>query len=153
MLGSQEEDRLDWEVRSFVYARLVEHGLPPTAEQTSAGLGIEPEQARVAYERLHARHALFLDPGTREVRMAFPFSGIPTPFRVHSKGRSYWANCAWDMLGIPAALHSDAEVETEYAEDDSPARLSVEGGELQGDAGFVHFPLPLGRWYEDLVFT
>ena len=94
VLGPQEEDRLDWEVRSFVYARLVEHGLPPTAEQTSAGLGIEPEQARVAYERLHARHALFLDPETREVRRAFPFSGIPTPFRVRSKGRSYWANCA-----------------------------------------------------------
>jgi hypothetical protein len=152
-LGPQEEDRLGWEVRSFVYAHLVEHGLPPTAEHTSAGLDIEPEQARAAYERLHARHALFLDPETREVRMAFPFSGIPRPFRVHSKGRSYWANCAWDMLGIPAAFHSDAELETEYAEDDSPVRLSVEGGELQGDAGLVHFPLPLGRWYEDLVFT
>jgi hypothetical protein len=153
VLGPQEEDRLGWEVRSFVYAHLVEHGLPPTAEQTATGLGIEPEQTRAAYERLHARHILFLDPETREVRMAFPFSGVPTPFRVRSNGRSYWANCAWDMLGIPAALHSDAEVETEYAEHDSPARLSVEGGELQGDAGLVHFPLPLRRWYEDLVFT
>jgi hypothetical protein len=57
------------------------------------------------------------------------------------------------MLGIPAALHSDAEVETEYAEDGSPVRLSVEGGELQCNAGLVHFPLPLRRWYEDLVFT
>jgi hypothetical protein len=51
-LGPQEEDRLDWEVRSFVYARLVEHGLQPTAEQTSAEFDIEPEQARAAYERL-----------------------------------------------------------------------------------------------------
>jgi hypothetical protein len=49
------------------------------------------------------------------------------------------------MLGIPAALHSDADVETEYAEDGSPAHVSVEGGELQGDAGLVHFPLPLRR--------
>ena len=32
-------------------------------------------------------------------------------------------------------------------------RLSVEGGELRGDAGLVHFPLPLRRWYEDLVCT
>jgi hypothetical protein len=66
-----------------VYAHLVEHELPPTAEQTSAGLGIEPEQARAAYEPLHA---LFLDPEIGEVRMAFPFSGVPTPFRVRSKG-------------------------------------------------------------------
>jgi hypothetical protein len=128
VLGPQEEDWLGWEVRSFVYAHLVEHRLPPTAEQTSAGLGIEPERARADYERLHARHALFLDPETREVPMAFPFSGVPTPFRVRSKGRSYWANCAWDMLGIPAALHSDADAEAEYAEDDSPAHLSVEDG-------------------------
>ncbi len=49
VLGPLEEDRLGWEVRSFVYPHLVEHGLPPTAEQTSAGLGIEPEQARAAY--------------------------------------------------------------------------------------------------------
>jgi hypothetical protein len=43
-------------------------------------------------------------------------------WEVRSKGRSYWANCAWGMLGIPAALHSDADVEAEYAEDGSPAR-------------------------------
>ena len=128
MLGPQEENRLGWEGRSLVYAHLVEHRLPPTAEQTSAALGIEQVQARAAYERLHARHALFLDPETREVRMAFPFSGVPTLFRVRSKGHSYWANCAWDMLSIPAALHSDADVEAEYAEDGSPAHLSVEDG-------------------------
>jgi hypothetical protein len=42
--------------------------------------------------------------------------------RLDWEVRSYWANCAWDMLGLPAALHPDAEVETEYAEDGSPAR-------------------------------
>jgi hypothetical protein len=36
-------------------------------------------------------------------------------WEVRSRGHSYWANCAWDMLGIPAALHSDADVEAEYA--------------------------------------
>jgi hypothetical protein len=75
-------------------------------------------------------------------------------WEVRSKGRSYWAICAWDMLGISAALHSDADVYVEYAEDSSPARLSVEDGRLLGEVGgFVHFPLPLRRWYEDLVFT
>ena len=153
-LGPHEEDRLDREARSFVYEHLVEHGLPPTAERAATHLGVEPEEARAAYERLDERHALFLDPETREVRMAFPFSGVPTPFRVRANGRSYWANCAWDMLGVPAAFHDDAVVEAEYAEDGSPARLSVEGDRLRGEVdGVVHFPLPLRRWYEDLVFT
>ncbi len=151
---SHDEERLGWEMRSFVYAHIVEYGLPPTAEQAADEFGIEPGEARAAYEWLHDRHALFLDPESREVRMAFPFSGIPTPFRVTTNGRSYWANCAWDMLGIPAALHTDAEIGAEYAENGSPVSLSVEGGRLRGEVdGFVHFPLPFGRGYDDLIFT
>ena len=152
-MTQRHEDSVDWKVRSFVYAHIVEHELPPLAERTAAEFDVETGEARAAYERLHERHALFLDPQTRAVRMAFPFSAVPTPFRVHANGRFYWANCAWDMLGIPAALHSDAGIEAEYAGDGSPARLSVENDQLRADDGVVHFPLPLRRWYEDLVFT
>jgi hypothetical protein len=148
-----EQDLLDREVRSFVYAHIVERGLPPLAEQAAAEFDIETGEARAAYERLHERHALFLDAETREVRMAFPFSAIPTRFRVRANDRWYWANCAWDMLGVPAALHSDAEIEAEYAGDGSPVHLSVKNGRPRGDDGGVHFPLPLRRWYDDLVFT
>ena len=147
------QDPLDWEMRSFVYAHIVERGLPPLAEQAAAEFGIETGETRAAYERLHERHALFLDPQTREVRMAFPFSAIPTQFRVRANDRWYWANCAWDMLGVPAALHSDAEINAEYAGDGSSAHMSVENGRLRVDEGVVHFPLPLRRWYDDLVFT
>jgi hypothetical protein len=148
-----EQVRLDGEMRSFVYAYIVEHGIPPAVEVAAAEFGIETGPARASYERLHERHALFLDTETREIRMAFPFSAIPTRFLVRVNERSYWANCAWDMLGVPAALHSDAEIEAEYAGDGSPAHLSVENGLLRGDDGVVHFPLPLRRWYDDLVFT
>jgi hypothetical protein len=147
------QDPLDWEMRSFVYAHIVERGLPPLAEQAAAEFDIETGEARAAYERLHERHALFLDVETREVRMAFPFSAIPTRFRVRANDRWYWANCAWDMLGVPATLHSDAEIDAAYAGDGSPVRLSVNNGRLRGDDGVVHFPLPLRRWYDDLVFT
>ena len=153
-MTQRHEDSLDWKVRSFVYAHIVEHELPPLAERTAAEFDVETGEARAAYERLHERHALFLDPQTREGRMAFPFSPVPTRFLVRANGRSYLANCAWDMLGIPAALHSDAEIEAEYAEDGSPVDLSVDGGRLRaGVGGFVHFPLPFGRWYENLIFT
>jgi hypothetical protein len=58
------------------------------------------------------------------------------------------------MLGILAALHSDADVEAEYAEDGSPASRSVEDGRLRDEVGgFVPFPIPLRRWYEDRVST
>ena len=71
--------------------------------------------------------------------MAFLFSAVSTRFLVRANGHSYWTNCAWDMLGVPAALHSDAEIEAEYAEDGSPARLSVQNGRLRA---MVRRPLP-----------
>ena len=59
--------------------------------------------------------------------MANPFSGVETPFKVHANGKSYFANCAWDTLGIPAALHVDAEIEAACAQSGEPIRLSGHG--------------------------
>lgn len=150
------KDDLDWTVRSFVYEYIVEHGWPPAAQETATGLGIEEAAARAAYARLDRRHALFLDPGAPggdAIRMAHPFSGVPTPFRVHANGRAYWANCAWDALGIPAALRADAAIEAVLAEDDAPVRLAVEGGRMRGHGEVVHVLRPFRAWYDDLIDT
>ena len=48
--------------------------------------------------------------------MANPFSAIPTAYRVHAAGRSWFANCAWDAFGICAALHTDGRIETNCPE-------------------------------------
>jgi len=146
------QDKLDWSARLFVYRFLVENERPPTPEETALALGIGAEQAREAYVRLHRRHALFLEPGTSTIRMAHPFSVRPTPFRVHAGGRAYWANCAWDMLGVPAALHADAQIEGVYADTGEAAQLSVAGGQVQG-SGVVYFALPYRQWYDDLIYT
>src|SRR5581483_4233721 len=100
---------------------------------------------QAALERLHDRHALFLDPDDRSIRMANPFSNVPTSFRVRATGRDYWANCAWDALGIPAALHADAAIEANYADSGEAAALSIEQGALRGPSAVVHFPLPASR--------
>ena len=44
--------------------------------------------------------------------MANPFSAVPTDFKVTSRGRTYFGNCIWDALGIPAILGADGLVET-----------------------------------------
>ena len=85
--------------------------------------------------------------------MAHPFSGVPTPFRVEIGERSYWANCAWDALGIPAALAADARIAAVHAEDGAAAALAVEGGRVRGHGEVVHVLQPFRRWYDDLVFT
>lgn len=85
--------------------------------------------------------------------MANPFSAIPTDYHVHANGISYWANCVWDVLGIPAALHGDATIEARCAEDGQPWRAEVVDGDLRHDDGAAHFLLPFRRWYDDLIYT
>jgi hypothetical protein len=147
-----DSELFDWTVRNAVYATILERTVPPTADETATVLGVNPDNVRSAYERLNSRHALFLTPGSHDVRMAHPFSGVPTAFRIEADGRTYWANCAWDTLGIPAALHADARIEAPLGDSES-MRFAIEAGQVKGWQGVIHFPLPFRRWYDDLIET
>jgi hypothetical protein len=147
------EDSLLWQIRHFVYQHFADTTLPPSVADTSAHFNISTEEASGYYKELHNRHAFFLDLETLTVRMANPFSGIPTDFKVHANGSTYFANCAWDMLGIPAALHTDAVINTVCTESNEAVQLEVKDGQITNHQLLVHFPLPFSRWYDDLVFT
>jgi hypothetical protein len=151
--AQDQQDKRDWSVRLFVYQFLVENERPPTPDETASALGIAVAQACEAYQRLYHRHALFLEPGTLDVRMAHPFSARPTPFGVRVGERAYYANCAWDMLGIPAALHADAHIEAVSADTGEAIRLDIVNGQLQSADAVVSFALPFRQWYDDLIFT
>jgi hypothetical protein len=142
-----------WPVRTFVYAWFAEHALPPSQEEIAGHFNI-PVAAGKALALLHEKHALFLEPGTRNVRLANPFSAIPTPFTVETRHRRYWANCAWDSFGIVAALQeSDASIHSICTYSGDPLDLSVSNGQVRNTAAVVHFLVPFRHWYDDLVFT
>lgn len=158
-------DNLLWQIRHFVYTHFTDTTLPPSVDVTAAHFDISTEEAREHYKELHNRHAFFLEPETLTIRMANPFSGIPTDFTVHANGKTYYANCAWDMLGIPAALHADVVIEAKFTESNESVRLEIRNGNIyalggvpatddgDGSSLLVHFPLPFAHWYDDLVFT
>jgi hypothetical protein len=100
-------DERDLDLRRRTYAAFVELGRAPT----SGELG-DRDDVVAGWRRLHGAHALVLNPGTDELRMANPFSAVPTAYRVEASGRWWYANCAWDAFGICAALHVDGVVET-----------------------------------------
>lgn len=153
-MNIETQDALLWTARSFVYRFLLEHEVPPSVEEAAAELEIGMEEAKVLYEQLHDRHLLFLEPEDRTaIRMAHPFSGVPTPFRVHANEHSYWANCAWDAFGIPAALHADARIEAVCSDTGEEVTLGVSGYQVVGHGEIVHIFLPFRRWYEDIVWT
>jgi hypothetical protein len=143
----------DWRVRLSIYEAFVEQGCPPSCTESARHFGISEDEARAAYHRLHDAHALFLEPGTDDVRIANPLSAIATPYRVHIDGRALYATCAWDSLGIPAMLHTDAVIDATDTLTGEPVRYSVEHGQLIANGGLVHFPLPFRSWYDDLIHT
>ena len=154
-----------WQVRAFVYKHFADTTNPPSVDETALHFNISNEEAGELYTELHNRHAFFLEPESSTIRMANPFSGIPTDFKVHANGKTYFANCAWDMLGIPAALHCDAAIEAVCTESNELVKLEIRDGQVCAQGGapaaedsglselLVHFPLPFARWYDDLVFT
>jgi len=147
------DDHTIWEIRAFVYRHFAETTRPPRCEETASHFALTHEESGAAYEELHQRHALFLKPGTHEILMANPFSGVETMFRVRADGKTYFANCAWDSLGIPAALHTDAEIEAYCAQNGELIQLSVSGEQVQGTDALVHFLIPFREWYNDLTST
>lgn len=148
-----KDENLLWQIRHFVYQHFADTTMPPSVDDTAAHFNISLEEATEYYKELHNRHAFFLDLETLTVRMANPFSGIPTDFKVHANGKTYFANCAWDMLGIPAALHTDAVIEAKFTESNDLVKLEVKNGKVTNPDLLIHFPLAFSRWYDDLVFT
>jgi hypothetical protein len=142
-----------WDVRAFVYNHFADTTRAPGVDQAARHFNISNEEAGKIYKELNDRHAFFLEPGTLNIRMANPFSGIPTDFKVHANGKTYFANCAWDMLGIPAALHCDATIDAVFTESNDTVQLEIRDGKVTNSELLVHFPLPFAHWYDDLVFT
>jgi hypothetical protein len=144
---------IDLAIRTFVYQHFVQEARPPSVAETATQFNLPDAEINHSYQLLHDNHFFFLEPGTTFIRMANPFSAIPTKFKVQIGSMTYWANCAWDMLGIPAALHKDAVVEAKYEDVGETAVLTVKSGQVQHDGGVIHFPLPVRQWYDDLIFT
>jgi hypothetical protein len=147
-------NELDVRIRNHVYASFVRDGRARPPAETAEELGLDERDVADAYVRLHEAHALVLEPGSTEIRMLNPFSTVETPHRVDAGGRSWFANCAWDALGIPAALRSDGLVRSACADCGEPLELEVRGGELaRGAELLVHFVVPARRWWDDIGFT
>lgn len=138
----------DLELRRLTYAFFVEHGRAPVA----AELG-EPEEVVAGWRRLHAEHAVVLNPATDELRMLNPFSAVPTTYRVQAGGRWWYGNCAWDALGICAALHADGRVETSCPECGEPLVVAVRDERLDDGSLLFHCLVPASHWWDDIVFT
>jgi hypothetical protein len=112
-----------------------------------AASGEPPEvDDRMTLELLAARRVVVLD-GEGRVLMAPPFAAHRNGTRVTSGGREWWGSCAWDGLGLVAALGlRDATLASNGIE------VEVRDGRVDGDLLF-HVSTPARRWWGDLADT
>ena len=139
-------------VRQVVYRAVARTGEVPSVEAIVKDAGLAGDAVVAALRMLADAHVLVLETDGRTIRFAPPFSGIPTGFRVASGGRSYFAPCAWDAFGIPAALHADADVDARCGNSGVPLACGVRNGVAYGD-GVIHLLVPAARFWDDIVHT
>ena len=142
-------DARDLELRNLTYGRFVELGRAPRPDEIP---GWSSAEVASGWRRLHEAHALVLD-ANGAIRMANPFSGLPTAYEVEASGRRWYANCAWDAFGVCAALHSDGVIETRCPDCKEELTVRVEGMRPDDESLVFHCLVPAEHWWDDIVFT
>jgi len=146
-------DAGDLNLRNLTYGLFVELGRAPTASEVAGSDDLDEAAVAAGWQRLHDQHALVLDSATSEIRMANPFSAVPTPYRIQADGRWWYANCAWDAFGICAALHVDGRIETACPDCGEALTVEVRDQRPDDDSLLFHCLVPAARWWDDIVFT
>jgi hypothetical protein len=141
-------------VKLNVYETIAATTQAPTSAQVAAALNSTVAKVEAAFQRLYQKRLLVLEPGTSShIRMAPPFSGIETPHVVKIGDKSYYANCAWDALGVAAALHRDADIESVCGDCGQPMSFQVRNGRPLPQDCVIHFAVPAARWWDDIIYT
>lgn len=146
---------MDFDTRTklAVYRHFAETGQRPAPGEVAEAVGSDVNGILDAYRRLRAQRVLALEPDGASIRMAPPFSGVPTQHAVLVGGMRYFANCAWDALGVPVALHRAGEVHSRCEQSGEPLHLEV-GLEGPGPSTWLfHCLVPAAKWWDDIVFT
>jgi hypothetical protein len=144
---------LDLAVKLAIYRHFATKASRPTPRDVAASIGAPAGDVTASYARLRQQRVLVLEPDGESIRMAPPFSGVPTQHVVETTERSYFANCAWDSLGIPAALHVPAVVHSRCGQSNAELRLPVGLEGPEPSDWLFHCQVPAAEWWDDIVFT
>ena len=141
------------ELRIHVYDALLDGGRPPTIAEIAEHFAISRGEARRAVAGMKVGKTVLPDPGTGEIRMAGPFSAAPTAYRVVGRRTEWFANCAWDMLGIPVIAGEEVRIEAQCTDCGAAMSLRADPAKPPTAEGIVHFLIPARRWFDDIGFT
>lgn len=143
----------DLEVKLAVYGHFAETGQRPLTDQVAQRTKSTVSDVLKAYARLAEQKLLVLETDLESIHMAPPFSGVPTQHLVTVEGVSYFANCAWDSFGIPAALQKQGMVESRCEQSMEVLHLEVGLDGPDESDWLFHIDISASHWWDDIRQT
>jgi hypothetical protein len=141
------------QVRLYIFRQSAETGQVPQPPAIATALSRNLHEIRAAVKQLAANKVLILAPNDGNIWAANPFCAVPSGIRVRAGGKTYWAICIWDALGVAAALHKDAVIEAHCGDCGQAMQLEVVNEALTHAEGLVHFAVPAHHWWDNIGFT
>jgi len=151
-IDTKTSSTFDQQLRLFIYRYMLRHEKCPRVAEMAKGVGRSAKNVRAGLARLSESHAFMMQEDGELWRVA-PFSCIPTGFPVTVGRKSWFGNCIWDALGIPAMLAKDAMIGATCACCNFDMPIEIRGSKLRSAEGLIHIAVPAREWYKDVVFT
>ncbi len=131
---------------------IIVNGYAPDVKILADILNRSDDDVIKAMHSLAETKGVVLHPQKQKVWLIPPFSLAPTNFYVQSKNGGWWGNCAWCSLGIVALINEDAIITTSIGAHGKQIEFKIEDGEIGNDNLLVHFPVPIKRAWENVVY-
>ena len=144
-------ESLEGRIRQFIFETAAATGAVPQLPEIAGELTVPVADAAAALQRLAAARVLVLAPTDGDIWAANPFCAVPSGFRVEVDGKRYWGICAWDALGIVAALGAqEATLTAPCGDCGELLQLHVTGGQLARSESLIHFAVPAREWWKNI---
>lgn len=116
-------------VRRYILTQYPLQGRAPSCREIEEVLELTGTEVQTILRRLHELDILYLEPGCLDIRLAYPFSSLPTrhvvKFEDWPEAKPVYAQCAVDALGIPFMFGHDLSVASSCAACSKPITLEV----------------------------
>jgi hypothetical protein len=145
----------DREVRIAIARSIKTRGKVPTIAGVAADMTQDIAAVDESFARMIDGHVFLPRKDSHEIFTYNPFCAEPTDFFVTAGGRIWFGICAWDALGIPAALGEAGVVETHCADCNEPLVVEVDANgatELQTWT-VMQVGVPARDFWKDIYFT
>jgi Alkylmercury lyase len=151
------EPTLAQRVRLRVYEHFLEHSRPPMLEELMTEFSLGRDEAEAVMRELVETRGVAVVKGTSRILMAWPFSSVATPFVVHARGRTWFANCSWDAIAFHSMLgEDDVAIDSFCHHCARPIRIELSAGRavaVDPPETIVYLALRPIQWWEDIITT